>query len=279
MAEATHRLGDYSVTVAEDFGPRVLGFRRDGGPEMLVRLGAESSLESPAGTVHFRGGHRMWVAPEEPRLSHVPDDEPCEIEVHDGHIRIRGPVDAAGFIKELEVWESGGSLVVDHRLHRSAPEPVKVAPWGITQLPPGGVALLPLVGESGSPYQADRSLVLWPYSSLADERLAFRERAVLIDARGGPQIKLGAGPAPGRLGYLRDGWLFTKSVTPADGPASYPDRGAVGQVYVNDSFCELETLGRLTVMAAGDVVEHRETWQAIECPDAGAALDLVLEAS
>lgn len=276
MAEAAHRLGEYSVTVADDFGPRVLGFRLDGRPEMLVRLGPEASLESPAGTVHLRGGHRLWVAPEEPRLTYAPDDEPCRVEVDDRRILIRGPVDAAGFVKELELWEQDGSLIVEHRLHRSAPEPVEVAPWAITQLPPGGVAILPVVGRSGSPYQADRSLVIWPYSSLVDERLAFRDSAILIDAAGGPQTKFGTGPAPGRLGYLRDGWLFTKSVTPEDGQASYPDRGAVGQVYVSDTFCELESLGRLLMMGPDDVAVHREAWRAVECHDLDTAVELTV---
>jgi hypothetical protein len=276
VAEATHRLGPYSVTVADDFGPRVLGFRPEEGPEMLVRLSPQTTLESPAGTVHLRGGHRLWVAPELPQLTHVPDDEPCQVEADDEHLRIRGPVDAAGFTKELELWAQEGSLVVEHRLHRSAPEPVEAAPWGITQLPPGGFAILPVGGRSGSSHQADRSLVLWPYSSLSDERLTLHEHAILIAARGGPQTKFGAGPDPGRLGYLRQGWLFTKSVTPADGDASYADRGAVGQVYVNDSFCELESLGRLTVMSEGEVAVHRETWQAVECDSIETALSLTL---
>jgi hypothetical protein len=276
VVEAAHRLGEYSVTVNDDFGPRVLGFRLDGGPELLVRLGPEASLKSPAGTVHLRGGHRLWVAPEEPRQTHVPDDDPCQVGVDEGHLRIRGPIDAAGFIKELELWEEDGSLIVEHRLHRSAPEPVEVAPWAITQLPPGGVAILPVVGRAGSPYQADRSLVIWPYSSLADGRLAFRDSAILIDAASGPPTKFGTGPAPGRLGYLRDGWLFTKSVTPEDGRASYPDRGAVAQVYVNDTFCELESLGRLNMMGVGDVAVHREAWRAVECPHLDTAVEVTL---
>lgn len=277
MAEATHQIGSYSVTVADDFGPRVLGFGRGDGPEMLVRLGPDATLESPAGTVHFRGGHRLWVAPEEPRLTHVPDDDPCEIEVGDGHLRIRGPADGAGFAKEIELWGDDGGLVVEHRLHRVGPEPVTAAPWAITQLIAGGIAILPVAGLSGSGYQADRTLVLWPYSSLIDERLEFRDGAVLIAARPGPQTKFGSGPAPGRLGYFCDGWLFTKTVPPVAGDGPYPDRGAVGQVYVNDAFCELETLGPLEVMEQGDVALHRERWEAQECPHLDVALEVTLD--
>lgn len=276
MAEATHQFGSYSVTVADDFGPRVLGFRSGDGPEMLVRLGPEATLDSPAGTVHFRGGHRLWVAPEEPWLTHIPDDDPCEVVWDAGHLWIKGPVDAAGFVKELELWDEAGALVVEHRLHRVGAEPVTAAPWAITQLIAGGTAILPVGGLSGSGYQADRSLVLWPYSSLVDERLEVRDGAILINARPGPQTKFGSGPAPGRLGYFRDGWLFTKTVRPAADDGPYPDRGAVAQVYVNDAFCELETLGPLEAMEEGDVAVHRERWQATECPHLDVALEVTV---
>lgn len=274
MAEATHKIGRYTVGVPDGFGPRLLGFRAEDGPEMLVRLGPDVALDSGAGTVHFRGGHRLWVSPEVPELTHIPDDEPCDVVFEDGRLRVSGPVDAAGFTKQLEVSANGDRLIVDHRLGWSGPEPVTVGAWAITQLPLGGTALLPLGGRGGTGYQGDRSLVLWAYTDLTDDRVGFQQGVVVMEARPGPQLKLGSGPAPGRLGYLRDGWLFTKTIEPA-GDGDYPDRGAVGQVYMNEDFCELESLGPLVDLQPGSEIDHREVWGAFECPDLDSALTAV----
>ena len=34
---------------------------------------------------HLRGGHRLWAAPEDPRVTYRPDDDPVEVdELPDG---------------------------------------------------------------------------------------------------------------------------------------------------------------------------------------------------
>jgi hypothetical protein len=136
---------------------------------------------------------------------------------------------------------------------------VTIAPWAITQLRPGGVAWLPL-GDGGTGPQADRALVLWPYTRLDDLRIVFEADAVRIRAVPGVgAIKVGAAPGTGRVTYDRAGERFEKRVE-VDPAATYADRGAAVQVYLSDAFCELETLGPLRVVAPGGAAEHRERW-------------------
>ena len=124
--------------------------------------------------------------------------------------------------------------------------------WGITQFRLGGVALLP-TGALGSPDRVSGR----PKS----RRLAIHQpgRSPSLLARSGPQssrplagprFKIGSGPSPGRLGYLIDRQLFTKEIPPA-GAGTYPDRGAVAQVFVDDSFCELESVGPIVALEPG----------------------------
>lgn len=271
-SRVTYCLGDYEVTVPTGYGPRLLGLKANGSTELLARLDPDVTLDAgERGTFSFRGGHRLWASPERPELTYVPDDEPCAVSYENGVLRVAGPTDAVGFSKELDVRVEGGRLVVDHVLSWSGPTPVTAGPWGITQFPLGGTAFLPVGGRDGSPLQADRSLILWPYTDLADPRLSFGPASAVVQARRGSRFKLGSSPVPGRLGYLRDGWLFTKSIEPA-GPGDYPDLGAVGQVFVNEDFCELESLGALSEMQPGDALRHREVWQVVECPDMDSAL-------
>ena len=249
-----------------------MGFRRYKGPELFAQLSGDVAMDLPdSGTVRFHGGHRLWVAPEMPSTTYAPDDHPCVVYAGDDELTITAPVDAAGFVKQLSARLEGNGLVVDHRLTNAASESAMVGAWAITQFRMGGVALLPFgPGIAGDQFQADRSLVLWPYTDLTDPRLSWHERTALIKAATGPRFKIGSGPNPGRLGYLIDGQLFTKEITPA-GAGSYADRGAVGQVFVDDSFCELESVGPIIALRPGSTTTHREFWQITACADLATA--------
>ncbi|MFP3915089.1 MAG: hypothetical protein ACLFWM_09460 [Actinomycetota bacterium] len=272
-AELECRLDRFHVTTSAEFGPRILGFWKEGSPPLFARLGPEAVIDTGAGPVHLRGGHRLWASPEIPSLTHLPDDRPVQATCEEGVLRVAAPADGAGFAKELRVRAEDGGLTVEHRLRWTGPEPVRAGAWAITQLPLGGAAFLPLP-TGGSGYQADRSLVLWPYTDLTDPRIAFRREGVVVHARAGAPLKLGVGPSPGRIGYLREGWLFIKTAEAA-AEEEMPDRGAVGQVYCGEDFCELETLGPLATLLPGSETGHRERWWVERCEDEEAALCLL----
>jgi hypothetical protein len=138
------------------------------------------------------------------------------------------------------------------------------------------MAVIPTRGPfSRYEFQADRSLVLWPYTNLVDPRLSWQERAAVIEAVPGPRFKIGSGPSPGRLGYLIDRQLFTKEIMPA-GDGTYPDRGAVAQVFVEDSFCELESVGPVVSLEPRSSASHREVWEITECADLATAYSRVV---
>jgi hypothetical protein len=165
---------------------------------------------------------------------------------------------------------------VEHTLLNEGPGAIEAAPWAITQFPLGGSALMPLAAPGAEGLQASHSLILWPYTDLSDPRLRWGEQAMLIETVAGPKLKVGSGPAPGRLGYLRQGHLFTKEVAPV-GPGTYPDRGAVAQVYADGSFCELESVGPIAELAPGAAVSHTELWAVEACDGLEAAHRTVVE--
>ncbi len=113
---------------------------------------------------------------------------------------------------------------------------------------------------AGSGPQADRSLVLWRYTDLADPRIAFERNAVRIRATpAGPALKVGLAPSDGAVAYRLDGEVFEKRID-VDPDAEHVDRGAAVQVYLCDEFVELETLGPLRVLEPGEATTHRERW-------------------
>jgi hypothetical protein len=191
-------------------------------------------------------------------------------------LAITAPVDPAGLIKRVTVGLDGEKLVVDHHLTNAGFRPVTIAPWGITQFRLGGVALIPIgTGVGHDPHQADSSLVIWPYTDLTDQRLSWRRQAAIVEGTPGPAFKVGSGPDPGRIGYLFERHLFIKEILPA-GKGCYIDRGAVAQVYVENSFCELESLGPAASVNPGSSVSHEEIWEVTECPDLATAYGRVV---
>jgi hypothetical protein len=257
-----------TLLVTVSVGPRILGLI-GAGPNLLAVL-PEATLERPTGAP-FRlvGGHRLWAAPEVPELTYEPDERPCALVDVDGGVRVQAPADGAGLLKALEIRADGQDWVVDHELRNDGVRPITLAPWAITQLRPGGRARLPLGARAPGP-QADRSLVLWPYTDLDDPRLGFDAGGVEINAAlgvtpGAGPLKVGASPGGGTASYLVGGEVFEKRVD-VDPTATYADRGAAVQVFVRDDFCELETLGPLVTLGAGEATTHRETWTIREEP-------------
>jgi hypothetical protein len=271
--EETERfdLDGYRLSIATGYGPRVAGLRLGDGPEMFAALSPDVVIDRPdSGTYRFHGGHRLWASPEIPAISYTPDDHTCQVSADQDRIAITAPADRAGLAKTIIVSSDGGRLAVDHTLVNEGAETMEVAPWAITQVPLGGTVLLPFGARAGQGLQASHSLILWPYTDLSDARLTWRERALVIETAPGAPLKVGSGPAPGRLGYLLEEHLFIKEIPSAES-GEYPDRGAVAQVYVNGSFGELESLGPLSILHPGASATHREIWEVQPCDDLDTA--------
>lgn len=264
------------------------------GPRLLRLISKESKrnlfAEIPQvywETFHGRyypfGGHRLWRSPEVPEITYYPDNLPPRVEELADGVRLTGSSDAPdGICKSMEIHlDAQRPLVtIDHVLSNRGTAEVECAPWAITQLAPGGWAILPNHPFTGNPtgFQPDRALALWPYTHLSDPRLHFRDNLILVhsDATVEP-CKVGLRSAESWLGYYHAGVYFRKQSHP-DWSQAYPDFGCNLEVYANNTFLELETLGPLVKLAPGARLTHRETWQVwagldvAETPDALAEL-------
>ncbi len=266
--EVTHLLGEWSVVIATGFGPRVVDVMKGNSPSVFAKLDPNVSIQRDGGRPYvLHGGHRLWAAPEEPAVSYAPDGHECQIVASGGAVTIKAPPDSAGLVKTLEIQGSNQLLQITHHLENTNGSPMRLACWGISQFRLGGWAMLPSGGRKyADGLQADRTISVWPYTDLSDLRISWVSGGVEIKASAGPRLKLGAGPDPRRLGYFIDGFLFTKTIEPAD-DMSHVDKGAVGQVFVDDSFCELESVGPLTTVLPGESITTTEIWDIAPCPD------------
>jgi len=258
--------GELRVHVATGFGPRVIGLDVADSGNLLAVLPDAWLPAADGARFRFRGGHRLWEAPEVPATTYRPDDRPVSVDEADGWLRAAGHVDeATGLRRSIALFADAAGVRVRHEIRNEGSRPVRLAPWAITQLPIGGRAWLPLAATEGDPGDSplpDRLLVLWPYTDLTDPRIRLANRCVEIvavaGAAGAHRMKVGAAGAARRLAYLRDGWLFEKAV---EAPAGeHTDLGAAAQVYADERFLELETLGPLVDLGPGQTTGHVERW-------------------
>ena len=56
-------------------GPRIVGLRRHGSPANLLAETPDLGWETALGRYELFGGHRLWLAPEDPERAAVPDSE------------------------------------------------------------------------------------------------------------------------------------------------------------------------------------------------------------
>ncbi|HET90188.1 MAG TPA: hypothetical protein ENN99_05550 [Chloroflexi bacterium] len=251
--------------VTHSVGPRIIGLALRGGENLFAVLPDDTVACPGIGSFSFRGGHRLWVAPENPRRTYLPDDKPVVVTEIDDGVCATQPVESqTGIQKSLAITLPGSDprVAVDHTLYNRGHSPVDLAPWAITQLKPGGVAVLPQPTSPADEYGVlpNRQFALWPYTPMNSPHITWGDRYVFVEAtlRDGA-LKIGYPNPAGWLGYAVDGTFFVKHAA-YQSSADYFDRASSSECYCKDQFIELETLGPRTTLFPGGSVTHREVW-------------------
>lgn len=244
-------------------GPRLVRLIRAGTTTNLLAEMPHIQWDTPYGKYHLWGGHRLWHAPEVFPRSSLPDDAGLQVEALPSGVRLIGaPESPTGMRKIVEVVMSPErpSLFIQHILVNEGLWPVEVAPWAITALPVGGIAVIPHQAPKSNGRQPDRHIALWPGTLWEDCRFRFYNEALLVEGRPGqPPGKIGLRTYQGWMAYARDDSLLIKYFD-ASLPGAYPDRDCNAEVYVEASYIELETLAPLRILEPGQSAIHRETW-------------------
>ena len=259
-----------------DVGPRIIRFGTIGGPNLFKEFPAQlGGTNEPEWMI--RGGHRLWHAPEAKPRSYALDNSPVECEQSgDFLLRLTPPPEQEnGIQKELEIVMSADANLVTltHRLTNVGPWGIELAPWALTVMAPGGMAIMPLPDKRPHTevLTPDMPLVLWSYTDLTDSRLRLGKRYITLTQDGGKgPTKIGLGQPLGWAAYLNHGMLFVKYFD-YEPNALYPDFGCNFETYTNEEMLEVESLGPMSVLEPGESIEHDETWRLI--PDAPAVKD------
>jgi len=210
--------------------------------------------------------HRLWHAPEAHPRSYDPDNKPVEFKQHDTFIRLTKATEAAtGIQKEIDIALSPVKhhIAITHRLYNRGLWAVELAPWAITNVAPGGKAIIPLPPRQPSTQQnllPTSMMSIWEYSDLSDPRVKFGPRYIMVhqDKNCAGPLKLGVMDTNGWIAYW-NGNMFVKTFDYKKG-AAYPDFGSSVEVYTGKENLELETVAPLTLLQPGESVEYTEQW-------------------
>lgn len=269
------------LDVLAEAGPRIVRLMLAGSDDNLLAEVPGKGWDTPYGYFALFGGHRLWHAPEASPRSYIPDSDGVRVERTERGAVLSRVEAGTSIAKRVEIELDPGrpAVTLHHTLENAGLWPVELAPWAITQLALGGIAVLP---QTQGPLDADgllpnRHLVLWPYTSWADTRLHLADDYILVEAQPTmPPVKIGTLNRAGWLGYFHGETFFCKRFDPR--PAEpYPDFGSNAEVYCNDAFVELETLGPLVRLEPDEATHHTETWEAVRTGEQ-PALDAVREA-
>lgn len=270
----TRRLeGDHLwIEVLATGGPRIVRLGLAGSDDNLLAETPDMGWQTPTGRYELFGGHRLWFAPEDPDRVAVPDTDGLVLEADGSGLRLTGTAEPqTGLVRSIvvDLDPATAAVTLHHELCNTGPSAIELAPWAITQLPLGGVVLLPQASAmDGHHVRPNRSLVLWPYTSWADERLDLRDGLIVVHADAGRRLKIGYMNETGWIGYLRDGVLIVRRFEPALGQP-HPDLGCNVETYCRDRFLELELLGPLAELGPGASVVHAERWELSRVATAG----------
>jgi len=286
------------VLVTADVGPRIISFTPKGGSNLffndeedrLVSRGEVfESIFGPGAEFHFYGGHRLWLAPQYPLHTNVPDTEPLDVEVLPNGGVFTGKSNAVSGMRPrmtVTMDETEAKIAVTAEFLNTSGEVKHYAPWQITQFAPGGVTFVPFGKRNDrepfeftterpafrgprpamtkeallTPLTPSKVFVLFDIAHLKDERLHLHNRHFVLkqDPELWRPFKAGMQNPEGFGLYAIGDYVVTAQHEYVPG-GCYTDGGSSFEVYTGNAFMEIETLGEYREVAPGECLTHTET--------------------
>lgn len=257
--------GEIELVLTSDVGPRIIrcGFM---GGQNFFREFEDQLGKSGEASWQIRGGHRLWIGPEDARFTYGLDNGPVVVEVAGVVVRATQPVEPeTGLEKQMEIAMSaaGTEVKVVHRVTNRHPMALEFAPWAPSVMAQGGVGItgFPPRGTHPEMLEPTNPLVMWAYTDLSDPRWIFMKK--YLGLRQDPQAT-----SPQKVGlfnphtfgaYLLNEELFLKQYH-AEAGKTYPEFFCSFETFTNADFLELETFGPIVKLQPGESVELVEAW-------------------
>ncbi len=258
--QLTH--GDMNLIVTTAVGPRIIYCAlKDKGNLFYVNYDQAGSSGGEEWKTY--GGHRFWCAPEDLDFTYAPDNAPVQV-IESGHgVRLTAPVEKSGVMKTIEISPVAGQnrVRLEHIVQNMGRQTLRLAPWALSVMCTGGVAVIPHNLERPHDLLPTHSLSLWGYTDPGDPRWQWGKRYILLrqDPAATNAQKTGLQNPYGWAGYAVRDQFFMKRFA-WDPTVLYPDFNCNFEVYTNPDILELESLAPLVELPPGKTATHWEEW-------------------
>ena len=264
---------DMELFVTTDVGPRILVYKTPLGENVLKtfddQLGSSGELEW-----RIRGGHRLWLEPEDPTLSYHIDNGRAawRYDSFSGEVVVESVQDAPQRIRKtlgILCAAQGSRISLRHTVVNEGDQPIMLAVWALTVMQAEGLEIIPQppLGEHPRDLLPNRGIVLWAYSDLSDLRLTLGSGFWLLrQAADYPPIKIGLAHRERWIAYVLGETLYLKTFE-YDPTAAYADGGCNFETFTDSEILEIESLGPLVTLQPGESTNHHETWHLFPLTD------------
>ncbi len=204
-------------------------------------------------------GSTFWTSPQSdwgwPPVVEI-DGGAYAASVSDSHLLLTGSINAAlgaGVDKDISV--EAGSCTITLVYTIKANRALSLAPWEITRVPRGGLAVFP----AGSSMENSSALTV----SEVDGHVWLDDSTQTTVVSAGPKII--ADGSGGWLAYALNGYLFLKLFDDVPAANLAPGEGDV-EIYPGSGYLELEPQGAYSAIAANAFIDWTVRWRVVAIP-------------
>jgi hypothetical protein len=264
---------DMELFVTTDVGPRIILYKTPQGENVLKtfedQLGSSGELEWRS-----RGGHRLWLAPEDQTLSYHLDNGPAawRYDSFSGEVVVESVQETPQRIRKtlgILAAAQGSRVSLRHTVVNEGDQPITLAVWALTVMQAEGLEIIPQppLGEHPRDLLPNRGIVLWAYTDLSDLRLTLGTKFWLLrQAPDYPPFKIGLAHREKWLAYVSGETLYLKTFD-YDPTAAYADGGCNFETFTDTEMLEIESLGPLVTLQPGESTNHHESWHLFPLTD------------
>ncbi len=266
--------GTVEVKVTLDIGPRVIYCGLAGGQNVFFcDLERNTNCRKPEMEEYYGrhrywylyGGYRLWMSPEECPVTYYPDNEEVEYVIKGDTVIFVPPVQEENELQMLySLTLSGdGKVTVNNRMINFSNTKKEGAAWSLCAMSKNSFTF-GLQTERDTGLLPNRTLVLWPYTKLDDDRITINDRLIAVrqDPQGDGALKVGFNNETGVvITVTEDGTEFIQRYKTDHLTGVYPDGGCSCEIYSCPDFTEAEALSPLQTVLPGHCLDFAVEWE------------------
>lgn len=214
---------------------------------------------------YLYGGYRLWMSPEASPQTYYPDNESVEYVIKGDTVTFIPPLQTENQLQTLFslTLHGNGKISVNNRMINFSSKKKEGAAWALCAMAKNTYTF-GLLNDTDTGLLPNRTLVLWPYTKINDDRLTVTDELICVkqcpDAD--RALKVGFNNEAGAVVTLtEDNTAFIQRYKTDRTGGKYPDGGCSAEIYSCPDFTESEALSPLQTILPGHSLDFSLEWE------------------